>query len=89
MEALREIIKVKNNKIQLMLPENYENKNVEVIVLPLIGEQIDRQDKFAQEGESQLPEKTSFNIIQGLKEFTVSKRLNRNELKELIEEGRA
>ena len=33
MEAIRQIVKVKNNKITITLPENFSSDEVEVIIL--------------------------------------------------------
>lgn len=33
MEAIRQIVKVKNNKISITLPENFSSEEVEVIIL--------------------------------------------------------
>jgi uncharacterized protein YpuA (DUF1002 family) len=33
MEAIRQIVKVKNNKITITLPENFSSEEVEVIIL--------------------------------------------------------
>ena len=33
MEAIRQIVKVKNNKISITLPENFSDEEVEVIIL--------------------------------------------------------
>jgi hypothetical protein len=38
MEAIRRIIKVKDNAIRIELPENYNNKTVELIILPAAEE---------------------------------------------------
>ncbi len=40
MIAIREILEVKNNKIHLTLPDEFKNKKVEIIILP-IEEEID------------------------------------------------
>ena len=36
MEAIREIQKVKNHQVLIKLPDSYENKDVEIIVFPII-----------------------------------------------------
>ena len=37
MEAIREIKKVKNHKVLINLPHIYENKEVEIIILPILN----------------------------------------------------
>ena len=34
MEAIRQIVKVKNNKVNITLPDNFNFQEVEVIILP-------------------------------------------------------
>ncbi len=37
MEAIREIKKVRNHQVLIDLPNNYENEDVEIIILPLMN----------------------------------------------------
>ncbi len=45
MEALRNIYKVENNRIVIDLPQSFNHKEVEVIVMPFLESQIIRKDE--------------------------------------------
>ncbi|PID88435.1 MAG: hypothetical protein CSB06_00375 [Bacteroidia bacterium] len=45
MEALRNIYKVENNRIIIDLPQSFNHKEVEVIVMPFFKYQIEKKDK--------------------------------------------
>lgn len=89
MQAVREIKKVKNHRVQIELPEDYEDTDVEIIVLPLIEGKVKMQKHIFPKSQTSVPKKTSMETILSLKVFRSEKSLNRNELKQLIEEGRA
>ena len=53
MEAIKKIIKTKNNKITLDIPNEFKNKNIEVIMIPSEEEdKINKEDfiKFLKSG---------------------------------------
>ena len=49
MEAIKKIIKTHNNKITIDIPEEFKNKNIEVIMIP-----SEENDKFSKKNFLQL-----------------------------------
>ena len=46
MEAIRKYVTVKNNSIQLILPKEYNTRQVEVIILPVNGQEKNKTNDF-------------------------------------------
>jgi hypothetical protein len=58
MEALRTVIRPKNNKIHLTLPKSFKNGTVEVIVLPVMDD-----ESLILDSENLIPEKKIFQKL--------------------------
>jgi hypothetical protein len=68
MDAVREFTKVKNGKIKIHIPADFEHKLVEVIVLPLT-EEAKRRYKLFENPDKKPSDKNDSNILDWLDEM--------------------
>ena len=67
MDALREYITVKDQKVSIDLPKEFDHKEVEVIVLPRENEDLSHLQKKVQEGmKSPLAKENHEDIFENL-----------------------
>lgn len=71
MEFIREIKKIEDNTITIELPENYKNKEVEILVLP-----------FEDTGKKESAKRRPFDSLKEISLDTRTFKFNREELHE-------
>ena len=68
MTAIREFIKVKDHKITIDLPKDFNYKEVEVVILPKVDDDLSFLESEIQKGiESGISKKTHKEIFANLK----------------------
>jgi len=69
MEAIKKIIKTKNNKITLDIPNEFKNKNIEIIMIPSEEEEKETENKIKLDSKNKEQKNTKNKPYQKAREL--------------------